>query len=230
MTTVAIVLAAGEGKRMGAGCNKVFLPLAGKPVLAYSLEAFDRSPCIDGIIVVGRVEECEKMEKEFLIRYPCRKLLSVTAGGATRQQSVWQGLQLLPAHCTKVAIHDGARPLVTAAIIERVLKAVTAAAGAIAAVPVKDTIKQADVNGFVTATPDRSTLWAIQTPQAFDRSQLVKCYAQAQKEQYTGTDDASLVERYGGSVQVVQGSYQNIKITTPEDIPVAVALLQQMAK
>lgn len=222
----AIVLAAGQGKRMAAGCNKQFLTLGGLPVLAQTLAVFEACSAIDYCIVVARAEECAYCQKEIVERYQLQKVQSVVAGGAERQDSVYQGLLALPKDYQYVAVHDGARPLVTEAILQRVLAAVEPNCGAVPGVPVKDTIKRTDAQGLVLETPPRASLWSVQTPQIFAREQLMAAYEAAQAEGYYGTDDASLVEHQGGAVRMVMGSYENIKLTTPEDLPLAENILR----
>lgn len=226
MTTVAIILAAGQGKRMQAGYNKVFMTLGGKPILEYVLEAFQHCPLIDGVIVVAQKEEVDYFH-QFFGSESYSKIIGVVAGGQERQDSVHQGLKLLPDNCQRVLIHDGARPFVSGQIIQRVVEAIQEECGVVAGVPVKDTIKRVADYQMVAETLCRDRLWSIQTPQGFSCKQIVSCYDQAMSDGYYGTDDASLVERYGGHVQVVLGAYENIKVTTPEDITIGEALLRQ---
>lgn len=221
----AIILAAGQGKRMKAGCNKQFLTLGGQPVLAQTLAVFEASPHITDCIVVARAEECAYCQQEIVEKYQLRKVRAVVAGGAERQDSVYQGLLALPEDCQYVAVHDGARPLVTEALIRRVLETAEPDCGAVPGVPVKDTIKRTDAQNLVLETPPRASLWSVQTPQIFAREQLVAAYEAALAEGYYGTDDASLVEHQGGAVRICMGSYDNIKLTTPEDLPLAESIL-----
>ena len=206
---VSVILpAAGRGKRMQAGVNKVFLRLMGKPILFHTLRVFAAVPEVQEIIVVTGAEEVEPL------------------GGSERQYSVWNGLKASSEASDVVLVHDAARPLVSRATIEAVIEAARAHGAAIAAVPEKNTVKVVK-DGVVTATPDRSTLWAVQTPQGFSRSLLMAANEKAESDGFLGTDDASLVERYGAKVHVVMDSYQNIKVTTPEDLVVAEAFLRQ---
>lgn len=223
----AVVLAAGQGKRMQAGCNKQFLMLGDRPVLAQTLAVFEACPAIDQIIVVARAEECAYCQAEIVEKYQLRKVRAVVAGGAERQDSVYQGLLALGEDSGYVAVHDGARPLVTDEVIIRVLEAAEPDCGAVPGVPVKDTIKRTDEQGLVLETPPRASLWSVQTPQIFERGMLLKAYEAAQHEGYYGTDDASLVEHQGGAVRIVMGSYDNIKLTTPEDLPLAEDILRR---
>ena len=220
----AIIAAAGQSQRMG-GVDKVFAPLGGKPVLAHVIDAFDGCNSIDQIVVVVSRKNLE----------PCRRLITeegwskpidACAGGKRRQDSVAAGLSRLN-HCHWVVIHDGARPLLTADLIERGLKAAEETGAAVAAVPVTDTIKVADVNGIVHQTPPRQNLWAVQTPQVFRYGIIAKAYQQAKGEV---TDDASLVEQLGYKVKLYMGSYDNIKITTSYDLLTAEAWQQKHGK
>jgi 2-C-methyl-D-erythritol 4-phosphate cytidylyltransferase len=217
----AIIAAAGSSRRMG-GVDKVFAPLGGKPVLARVLDAFEGCDSVDQIVVVVSRKNLE----------PCRRLITgegwskpieVCAGGRRRQDSVAAGLSQLN-HCHWVVIHDGARPLVTKDLIERGLKAAKETGAAVAAVPVTDTIKVADVDGIVHQTPPRQNLWAVQTPQVFRFGLISEAYRRAEGEV---TDDASLVEQLGYQVKLYMGSYDNIKITTPDDLLIAEAWQQK---
>ena len=227
---VSVILpAAGRGKRMQAGVNKVFLRLMGKPILFHTLRVFAAVPEVQEIIVVTGAEEVEPLRRALqglgLFR-EAAKSVKVVAGGSERQYSVWNGLKASSEASDVVLVHDAARPLVSRATIEAVIEAARAHGAAIAAVPEKNTVKVVK-DGVVTATPDRSTLWAVQTPQGFSRSLLMAANEKAESDGFLGTDDASLVERYGAKVHVVMDSYQNIKVTTPEDLVVAEAFLRQ---
>jgi 2-C-methyl-D-erythritol 4-phosphate cytidylyltransferase len=220
----AIIVAAGESRRMN-GVDKLLAPLAGKPVLAWSIEAFQNNPVIDRIILVNNQKnleqvQCLKVEKQW------SKVAEVCLGGERRQDSVAAGLKLV-SDCEWVIIHDGARPLVTQELIERGLEAARETGAAIAAVPVTDTIKLAGNDQFVIGTPPRSNLWAVQTPQIFRFSIIKDAYQQARGDV---TDDASLVEQIGNKVKLYMGSYNNIKITTPHDLAVAQLYLKENAK
>ncbi len=223
----AIILAAGQGKRMAAGYNKQFLTLGDRPVLAQTLAVFEACPAITCCIVVAKAEECAYCQREIVQAYHLQKVIAVVAGGAERQDSVYQGLKALPKDTRYVAVHDGARPLVTAELIMQVLAAATPDCGAIPGVPVKDTIKRASQEGLVVETPARESLWSVQTPQIFACGQLLAAYEAAQAEGFYGTDDASLVEHLNGAVRIVPGSYDNIKLTTPEDLPLAENILRR---
>ena len=220
----AIILAGGSGSRMGAGMNKVLLPVGGVPAIVRSVRAF--SGLMDGLIVVAREED------EAAIRGALRAAgvtVTVVRGGDTRQDSVWNGLCALPEGCDRVLIHDGARCLVDEDTIRRTMASVEAYGTGVAAVPVVDTIKQADPKGYVTGAPDRATLRAMQTPQGFEVALIRRAHEAARRDGYLGTDDAALVERLGVPVRLTEGSRRNLKLTTPEDIAMAEALLNESA-
>lgn len=199
--------------------SKQFLLLQDKPIFIHTLEVFSRIPMIEDIIVVTGAHDVKRCE-EWIIRAGLHdQRTCVVAGGKERQDSVYAGLQRL--QTGYVLIHDGVRPFVQPDHIEACMKAAERSGAAVLAVPVKDTIKQVNADGIITATPDRSSLWSIQTPQAFRLSEVIEAHKLAIKSGFTGTDDAMLVERLGGQVKVVEGSYTNIKITTPEDLDYA---------
>jgi 2-C-methyl-D-erythritol 4-phosphate cytidylyltransferase len=217
-----VIPAAGQGKRMGAGHNKQFIELQSVPVIIHTLRVFDQDPWCKNIILVINEKEKEQFER-LLRRYRIQKVAALVNGGQERQYSVYNGL-LAVRDADIVLIHDGARPFVTKSLIHRLVEEVQQSGAAIAAVPVKDTIKR--VKDFVvTETVERSSLWSVQTPQAFRRSLVIQAHEQAKKAGYIGTDDASLVERMGHDVKIVEGDYQNIKLTTPEDLIFAEAIL-----
>lgn len=225
MVTV-IFPAAGQGRRMELGVNKIFLELCGKPILLHTLQAFSACAAVDRMIVVVAPDEVPVVET-LLGNVAGLKPYAVAAGGAQRQYSIANALRLLPAEADVVLVHDGARPLVSQAVIERVVEAARADGAAAAGVPEKNTIKVVDAEGWIRSTPDRRSLWSIQTPQGFRREVLLEAYARAEAEGFLGTDDASLVERIGARVKVVPGDYRNLKITTPEDMVVAEAFARQ---
>ncbi len=220
----AVVVAAGRGSRMGAADNKVYLPLAGRSVLARTLEAFERCGAVETIVVVAARGE-EAKAAEAVREAGAAKVAAVVPGGAERQDSVYAGLAALSAD--GALVHDAARPLVSPAQIEACCRAAERHGASALAVPVKDTIKVADGDGMIVSTPERRTLWAVQTPQAFARVELMEAHRQARQEGAAATDDAMLLERLGRKVAIVEGDYVNIKITTPEDLPIAELLLQR---
>ncbi len=219
-----IIAAAGQGKRMGSSVNKVFLPLAGKSVLAYSVLAASAARGVTHIVVTAAPEETATVSR-LLAELALPVSWQVVAGGSERQYSIANALNVVPDNTAMIIVHDGARPLAQTALFDQAVAAARQHQAAIAAVPVKDTIKAADDTGLVTGTPDRRTLWAVQTPQAFSAKVLRSAYQQAAQDGYLGTDDAALVERLGITVKLVPGSYENLKITTPEDLRLAEVLL-----
>ena len=217
MKTVAIIVAGGQGKRMGR--PKQFLKIAGKPMLAWTVDAFQRVKAVDGIILVVTPDQQALAAK---IKSP--KILAIVPGGRQRQDSVRNGLAALPKGVQVVLIHDGARPAVTAETINGTIRAARQHGAAIAAVPLKDTIKQvARREARVVKTLDRSELWAAQTPQTFTTPVIKKAYEQLIHDV---TDDAAAVERLGIPVQIVMGSSANLKVTTPEDLSIMAAILK----
>lgn len=222
----AIVLAAGQGKRMGTKVQKQYLEINEKPILYYSLHTFEQSPLIDEIVLVVGEKQVEYCRHEIVSKYQIKKVKKIVEGGAERYHSVLQGLQEVDAEY--VFIHDGARPFVDEATLERAYDAVEKYGACVVGMPVKDTIKHSDSEGFVAGTPDRSSLWMIQTPQVFETTLIKQAYEKLMKqEQITVTDDAMVVEQMlGEKVKLVEGSYQNIKITTPEDLLIASSFLQ----
>ena len=207
------------------GVNKNFLTLMGEAILIRTLKTFSQVERVNNLIVVVGRDEVETVER-LLNSAEGLKPWRVTIGGSERQFSIANGLKLLPDDAEIVLVHDAARPLVTVKIIDDVIDAAENFGGAIAAVPSKDTIKVID-EGFVKHTPPRSTLVSVQTPQGFRRKILSDAYARAELENFLGTDDSSLVERIGARVKIVSGSYENIKVTTPEDIGIAENFLRR---
>ncbi|GIP24787.1 2-C-methyl-D-erythritol 4-phosphate cytidylyltransferase [Paenibacillus sp. J22TS3] len=213
-----IVVAAGRGTRMGTVESKQYLLLQDKPIIIHTLEVFDRLPFIKEIILVTGEQDVPRCQ-EWVKTYGLEHTVNVIPGGAERQHSVYKGL--LVTHCEWVLVHDGVRPFVTGDQVTACYTAAKKEGAAILAVPVKDTVKQVNDQAWVTATPDRRSLWAIQTPQAFRHSDLLKAHQNAASEGFLGTDDSMLAERIGIPVKVVEGSYSNIKITTPDDLDYA---------
>jgi len=223
-----IIPAAGSGSRMGAALPKQFLELAGMPVLVHTLLVFLDHPKIDAVAAVLPPEQLQSgADLIRLFLSPARQeKLCFTAGGATRQDSVRKGLAALPADVGRVLVHDGARPLVTAAVIDRCLEGIEQHGAVIAAVPVKDTLKEVEQTA-VRRTVDRARLWQAQTPQGAFRPLLEQAQQQAEADGFVGTDEASLLEHAGIPVSVVMGGERNLKITRPEDLALAAALLRQ---
>ncbi|REK69172.1 2-C-methyl-D-erythritol 4-phosphate cytidylyltransferase [Paenibacillus paeoniae] len=219
-----VIVAAGRGTRMGTSESKQFLHLANKPIMVHTLELFQRLDFVNEIsLVVGTddIDRCETWVRD----YELSKVTAVISGGGERQHSVLRGLEKLTSDW--VMVHDGVRPLVTEAAVANCCRTAMQGGAAVLAVPVKDTIKQVDEGGVIVSTPDRRSLWAIQTPQAFRRVLLLEAHQRASEEGFLGTDDAMVVERMGAPVTVAEGDYTNIKITTPEDLPYAEFLIGQ---
>jgi 2-C-methyl-D-erythritol 4-phosphate cytidylyltransferase len=224
MVTV-IFPAAGQGHRMQAGINKVFLELMGKPILVRTLLTFSQCPLVDGLVVVVVPEEMEFI-KRMLKMVTGLKPYKVVAGGSERQYSIYNGLSYVDPKTDIILVHDAARPLVSQTVIKAVINEAVASGAAIAAVPEKNTVKIVSQDHVVKKTPDRTSVWAVQTPQGFQRDIIIRAYQKAQEDGFLGTDDASLVERMGIPVKVVESEYRNIKVTTPEDLIIAEAFLR----
>ncbi|MGC6483116.1 MAG: 2-C-methyl-D-erythritol 4-phosphate cytidylyltransferase [Synechococcus sp.] len=222
-----LIAAAGSGRRMGADRNKLLLPLLDRPVLAWTLHAALQAEAITWIGIMGQVSDREAITAIMAAAAPLAsaKPMCWIEGGSTRQESVLRGLEGLPAEAKHVLIHDGARCLAEPALFNRCAQAVMAGDAVIAATPVTDTIKQVDPSGCIAATPDRSVLWAAQTPQGFAVDQLREGHAEACRRGWEVTDDASLYERLGWTVSVLDAGSANIKVTTPFDLVVAEAVL-----
>lgn len=217
----AIIVAAGKGLRMGSHTRKQYLILKGKSVVMHTLDVFANSPLIDGIVLVIASADEEYVRESILKEYSAKKPFIIAIGGKERQQSVYNGLMALPDNVEFVMIHDAVRPFVTQDIIGRSLETAKIYGSSVVGMPVKDTIKRVDSLGFVTDTPERNSMWMVQTPQTFKYSVIVEAHQRAQKMRLIATDDAALVEKMGKPVKMVEGSYMNIKLTTPEDMAIA---------
>lgn len=225
MANIVVIPAAGSGSRMRAGVNKQYLLLDERPILAHTVEVFAHHPRIDRIYLVVPPNELTFCRDTIVATYHLERVAAVLAGGAERQDSVYNGLCGCDASDDDlVLIHDGARPFLDAALIDAVLDAAQISGACAVGVPVKDTIKRV-VDGVAIETPDRRELWQVQTPQGFRYGLLYKAHELARRDGFYGTDDAMLVERLGWPVTMVLGSYRNLKITTPEDLIIARALL-----
>ena len=226
MNATAIIVAAGEGRRVGARISKVYLPIGGRALLLRTLDQFFRAKRVNNVIVV--------IAKQDLAR--CRSLLGsdpqareqswiLQTGGSSRQESVSRGLGKVSSDCDLVVIHDGARPFVSPALIDRVIEEAPTRKAVVVGVPVRDTIKVISADRQILSTPARDCLWEIQTPQAFERSLILEAHQGAQRNNQDATDDATLVERLGKPVYLIDGERTNIKITLPEDLLFAEALV-----
>lgn len=223
---VAIVVAAGQGTRMGPGqaVKKQFRLVAGKPLLDWTLEAIARCAEIDGIVVVTGVADVARLKRALLGR-PELKVRDVVPGGASRRESVASGLAAVGPDARWIVVHDGVRPLVSPALVSRVLAAARVHGAATAGLPVSDTVKRVEPGGRIVETVDRTTLWSVQTPQAFARALLEEAHRQG--GELDATDDAGLVERLGRAVYVVRGSAKNVKVTTEEDLEIVASWLAE---
>lgn len=221
-----IIPAAGQGKRMGNQVNKQFLLLSGLPILVHTLRAFDAIPEVNEIILVCRGEEIDYC-KEMVESFGIIKVKRFVAGGKERQDSVWAGLQAVSENMEIVLVHDGARPFIDRATILRGIEQAKKCGAVVVGVPVKDTIKMVEGGGRISSTPPRDKLWQIQTPQIFKKDLIYGAYKRGISDKFNGTDDASFVEYIGGDVFVALGTYENIKITTPEDLYLGEAILQR---
>jgi 2-C-methyl-D-erythritol 4-phosphate cytidylyltransferase len=228
--SIALIPAAGMGKRMGAAINKQYLQLDGVPIVSRTISVFEASPLISSIYLVIPADEIPYC-REFVVEAGrFRKVTAIIPGGKERQNSVMNGLRAMRetiADDDIVMIHDGVRPFISDELIAETIKTARSNSGALVAVPCKDTIKTVR-EGVIIDTPPRESLWQAQTPQAFRFGTIFDAHLSAEQDGFIGTDDASLVERMGGSVRIVQGDYRNIKITTPEDLILAGAFLSSV--
>lgn len=222
----AIVLAAGQGKRMNSDVQKQFLKVKGYPVLYYALRCFEDNPLIQDIILVTGKESIAYCKEEIVKKYSFTKVSQVIEGGKERYDSVYAGL-LACKECDYVFIHDGARPFITAEILERGMEGVKKTGACVIGMPSKDTVKIADTDGCVMETPDRKLVWNIQTPQIFQYNLIRSAHESIRKKEMQNiTDDAMIIEQETGiKIVLAEGSYKNIKITTPEDLVIAEAFL-----
>jgi 2-C-methyl-D-erythritol 4-phosphate cytidylyltransferase len=225
MRTVAIIPAAGSGNRMNRDVSKQYLALGGKPILVCTLEVFEACPLVDSLLVVVPSQDVVSVRNAILAPWNLKKVAGVIPGGKERQDSVRAGIEALDGDVELVIIHDAVRPFITAGLIENCVRAATAEGAATVGVPVKDTVKEVGPDGRILRTCDRSLLWLTQTPQVFRRDIIENAHRAAVRDGFRGTDDTSLVERLGISVQMIRGDYGNIKITTPEDLILAEAML-----
>lgn len=221
-----LIPAAGSGRRMGSQRNKLLLSLLGKPLLSWTLAAAEASRQISWIGIMGQKEDFSDFQ-EILADLSLTKPVELIQGGATRQESVYNGLQALPSRADRVLIHDGARCLATPELFDRSAEALFGCQGLIVAIPVKDTIKVVDGAKIVRDTPDRSKLWAAQTPQGFEVKLLKQCHEEGREKGWEVTDDAALFEKCGLPVKIVEGEETNLKVTTPVDLSVAEFILRQ---
>lgn len=228
MKKVAIIPAGGLGRRMGCDLFKQYLVLDDVPVLVHTLSKFERASIIDDVILVVPEDYVEYSKRAIVEKYDLSKVGSVLAGGKERQDSVKKGLDTVNDNTNIVVIHDGVRPLVSEELISVSVTAALEYSAVALGVPVTDTVKSVDCGGFIERTVDRKSLWSAQTPQTFRREVIKKAYEKAYDDNFYGTDDASLVERIGINVRMIMGSYDNIKITTPEDLVVGEEIIKRL--
>ena len=227
MSNYAIILGGGSGRRMHSDVNKVLMPLRGVPAIVRAIAPF--TGFCAGAVVVAAAGEVDTM-KAVLVKYGLSRFVrNVVPGGSERQHSVYNGLKALPPDAEYVLIHDGARALVTEQVIRRALESVERHGSGVAAIPLTDTVKRASSDGLVQETPDRSTLYAVQTPQSFRMDMIVQAHEKARSDGFLGTDDASLLEHAGMPVHLSQGDRENLKLTTPTDAALAEVILQLRA-
>lgn len=228
MNKLAVIIpAAGSGSRMGTRIPKPFLDLNGCSILEHTVRSFVKLEIVRQVIIATSPEWVEKVEN--ILRQFSANLdsFSVVEGGSERQHSIFNALQVVSSEIDLIAVHDAVRPFVSESLITECAQKASEAGGAIIAVPAKDTIKRVDESLQIVETPERSRLWQAQTPQIFQQRLLIEAYKSAQKDQFVGTDDASLVERIGGRVEVVEGDRRNLKITYPIDLKVAEMILNE---
>jgi len=228
---VAVIVAAGgSGTRMGGSRAKQYLPLGGIPLIVHVLRRFQECPLVGKILLVVPGGDIPFVREEILDKYEVAAIASVTAGGRERQDSVRNGLSLTGEGDGIVLVHDGARPFVTPALIEAVIRAAGETGAVCPGIPLRDTVKSAGDDGLVSKTLDRNRLWAVQTPQGFRREVLLEAFRRAGEDGFYGTDEASLVERTGRPVRIIRGAEENIKITTPEDLLLGEYLLNRRGR
>jgi 2-C-methyl-D-erythritol 4-phosphate cytidylyltransferase len=226
MKTDAVIVSAGKGQRFMQGAKKQFHLLGGRPILAHTIDRFESCPMVRSVYLVVAPEDLDYCLKEIVEKYQYVKISQIVPGGRVRQESVKNGIAALSPDTEIVVIHDGVRPFVTIQMIEMSIRAAAQFGSVVTAVPVKDTIKVVDREARVVQTLERASLWQVQTPQTFQADLIREAYHRAAQDHFLGTDDASLVERMGLKVHVAPGSYENIKITTPEDYLIARAFLK----
>lgn len=222
----AIIVAAGKGERMNGTVRKQYIDLAGRPILAYSLTAFEECNKIDSIFLVIPKEDLDYCQKNILPLLKLQKKVNIVPGGATRQISVYNGLQALDDKTDIVVIHDGVRPFIPSEQLIACIIGAKETGACILGVPASDTLKYVKKSGTIEKTLARDAVWLAQTPQAFQYNLIIKAHEKARQDGYSGTDDALLVERLGVNVKIINGSKSNIKITSREDLKLARAMLQ----
>lgn len=221
----AIIVAAGQSRRMGGDTSKQFILIDGVPVIVRTLKAFEIAERIREVVIAARQEDIPQMYA-LIQDYEITKVKQIITGGETRQESVFRAITQVDENADFLAIHDGARPLIRPQEIDLAVSAAVEHGAAALGVPVKDTVKQVDADGKIVDTPERSALWAVQTPQVFSRALYLRAAEQAGEAAAQLTDDCQLIERTGAPVYLVRGAYANLKITTPEDVFAAEGILR----
>ena len=228
MKNFAVIAAAGSGERLHHSHSKMLIPISGKPLLSYTLAKFEESERINEIVLVVRAQDIDKIKQEILKKNNYRKIRSVIIGGLTRQDSVYNGLMSIKEEDGVVCIHDGARPLIQQWMIERTIEMISDYDGVILAIPAVDTIKQVKLKKMlVERTIDRSKFWVAQTPQVFRLRKIREYYQRAKQDKIQATDDSAIIEYYGGTIGILYGSEENIKVTTMTDMLLANILLDR---
>ena len=226
MKVTALIPAAGIGSRMETNIPKQFLTLAGQPVVVHALQIFEAAPEVQEIFLMVPPGLEDRCRKDWVEAFGLKKVAKLISGGASRQDSVYEGLRATTSDTDIILVHDGVRPFVTRTMIRQAIEGASRYDGAVVAIAVNDTPKTADAGGRISATLDRSSLWLAQTPQAFKRKVLMEAYRQAYTEGVIQTDDAALVERLGYRVQIIPGAWDNLKITQPEDLSLGEQILK----
>jgi 2-C-methyl-D-erythritol 4-phosphate cytidylyltransferase len=212
---------------MGGAHSKPYLLLEGKPILAHTLLELERCPLVDEVVLMVERGEIERARASVVEEFRLQKVGAILAGGVQRQDSVWEGLKTVQDDCDLVMVHDGVRPFISQEMLARSIQGAVDCGASIVGVPAKDTVKLVSAQNMVLTTPDRKSIFLVQTPQTFKRDILLRAYRQAMEDGFYATDEASLVERLGLPVKVVEGSYENIKITTPEDLAIGELILRR---
>jgi 2-C-methyl-D-erythritol 4-phosphate cytidylyltransferase len=228
LRVAALIPAAGRGKRMGAEEPKAFLPLGDRPIWVHTVQKFEDCPQVDEVLALLPPGEEMARAGETVRRFGLTKVIHILPGGEERQDSVYRGLQALRGKADWVIIHDGVRPFVPRELIQQVLSETRRWKAVVVALPANETVKEISTENEVVRTVDRRRLWMIQTPQSFEYPLILRAHEEARREGFLGTDDASLVERLGIPVKILHGSRFNFKITTPEDLALAEALLKYL--
>jgi 2-C-methyl-D-erythritol 4-phosphate cytidylyltransferase len=228
MRTLAIILAGGVGKRMGASTSKQFLLLDNKPIIVHTLQVFQDCRAIDSIYLVVNHKDLPTIQEEILEVYRFPKIAKLVIGGRLRQDSVRNGLEAVDEPCEIVTIHDAARPFVSPSFVEKSIFLMEMFDAIIPAIPARDTIKSISKEGFVQKTLERDSLWQVQTPQTFKYDLVLKAYREGMAKKLCGYDDSTFLEFMGKKVKVMEGSPYNLKITTPEDLVIAKGILAQL--